>query len=235
MLFFIIFVLSITQSIFGIGLLIIGTPLLLLLNLDFIKILSILLPCSILISFSQIIFSNFSINSSQKKLVYLSIPFIIAGIIVLHFLVTKIDFKLFVGLSILSIYFLKFIIVKKFLKEFFMKYKKITIIFIGFFHGLTNVGGTLLSLFFQKINTNNKNKIQASISYAYFFFALAQYLSIQIFFENIYLNTENLYLLFASILGFFLGKKIFLKIKDDLFIKILNLLILTSALILIFS
>lgn len=169
MLFFIIFVLSITQSIFGIGLLIIGTPLLLLLNLDFIKILSILLPCSILISFSQIIFSNFSINSSQKKLVYLSIPFIIAGIIVLHFLVTKIDFKLFVGLSILSIYFLKFIIVKKFLKEFFMKYKKITIIFIGFFHGLTNVGGTLLSLFFQKINTNNKNKIQASISYAYFF------------------------------------------------------------------
>jgi len=235
MLFFIIFFLSIIQSIFGIGLLIIGTPLLLLLNLDFIKILSILLPCSILISFLQIVFSKFKINNYQKKIIYLSIPAVIAGIIMLHFVVTKINFKIFIGCSILLMFLFKFIITKKFFKKIFIKYKKITIIFIGLFHGLTNVGGTLLSLFFQEINSNNKNKIQASVSYAYFFFALTQYLSIQIFFKNIYPNIENLYLLFASILGFLLGKKIFSKIKDDLFIKILNLLILISASILIFS
>ena len=50
----IILLLAIIHSIFGIGLLAIGTPLLLILNYDFLVILKILLPCSILINIFQI-------------------------------------------------------------------------------------------------------------------------------------------------------------------------------------
>ena len=63
----IIFILSIIHSIFGIGLLAIGTPLLL--NYDFLIILEILLPCSILISSFQIIRTK-NILNQDKKLIY---------------------------------------------------------------------------------------------------------------------------------------------------------------------
>ena len=71
----IIFLLSIIHSIFGIGLLAIGTPLLLLLNYDFLIILKILLPCSILISAFQI-FKTKNILNSDKKIIYRSIPYV---------------------------------------------------------------------------------------------------------------------------------------------------------------
>ena len=74
----IIIILSTIQSAFGIGLLIIGTPLLLILNYDFFNVLSILLPCSILISILQIYNSKVT-NNINKKIIYLSIPLIIFG------------------------------------------------------------------------------------------------------------------------------------------------------------
>ena len=57
---FLISFFSIFQSIFGIGLLVFGTPTFLLLGYDFFDVLNILLPHSIVISFLQMI-------SSQEK------------------------------------------------------------------------------------------------------------------------------------------------------------------------
>lgn len=233
MLFTLIFILSVIQSIFGIGLLILGTPLLLLVNLEFIEILSILLPCSMLISFLQIIYSKNKINNSEKKLIFLSLPFIIAGLFFLKFFIVKINFKIFVGVSIQLILLCKLISKKIFINKIFIKYKKIIIILIGIFHSLTNVGGTLLSILFQEIHTN-KEKIKANICYAYLFFASIQYLSIRIFFANVRFDIENLYLLIICILGFLIGNKFFSKIKNNLFLLILNLLIFISASSLIF-
>ena len=60
---FIIFVLVTIQSVVGIGVLVIGTPLLLLLQINIIEILSILLPISIITSF----FNFFFIRLIKKK------------------------------------------------------------------------------------------------------------------------------------------------------------------------
>ena len=53
-----LFVFSIFQSIFGIGILLFGTPTFLLLGYDFFNVLNILLPHSIVISFLQMITSK---------------------------------------------------------------------------------------------------------------------------------------------------------------------------------
>ena len=50
----IIVILAFIQSIFGVGLLVFGTPILLILNYDFFSILGILLPSSLIISLLQI-------------------------------------------------------------------------------------------------------------------------------------------------------------------------------------
>ena len=57
----IIFV-SFIQSIFGVGILLFGTPLLIILNHSFIETLTILLPISVLVNF----FSNLQKNKTHK-------------------------------------------------------------------------------------------------------------------------------------------------------------------------
>ena len=162
MLEFIVLILSIIHSIFGIGLLAIGTPLLLLLNYDFLIILQVLLPCSILISIFQITQSK-NILHEDKKLIYKSLPYVFSGAFIIYFFSSKINFKLIIGLSILVILLLKFFLNKK-IKQLVKKNKTILISFTGLFHGLTNTGGSLISLIFQELK-KNKYEVQGCIAY----------------------------------------------------------------------
>ena len=112
MLEIIILGLSIVHSIFGIGLLAIGTPLLLLLNYDFLTILKILLPCSVLISALQIIKTK-NISYKDRELINMSLPYVFVGALTVYFFSSKINFKLTVGFSILIILFLKIFLKKE--------------------------------------------------------------------------------------------------------------------------
>ena len=75
--FLVLFFLVIVQSVVGVGILVIGTPFLLILNFNIIDILSILLPISILTSLLNLIFFKFNkkklkmkINSNTKRLFF---------------------------------------------------------------------------------------------------------------------------------------------------------------------
>ena len=61
---FIFFFLIIIQTIIGVGILVLGTPILLLLNFNIIETISILLPLSILTSFINLLYFKFK----KKKL-----------------------------------------------------------------------------------------------------------------------------------------------------------------------
>jgi uncharacterized membrane protein YfcA len=231
MLEFIIFFLSIIHSIFGIGLLAIGTPLLLLLNYDFLIILKILLPCSILISMFQII--NKNLSHKDKKLIYISLPYVFLGAFIILFFSSKINFKLIVGFSITAILFLK-IFLKKKTKLVVRKNKTKLITFIGFIHGLTNTGGSLVSLIFQDLK-KNKYEIRTCIAYTYFFYALIQYFLLNFFLKKLLFDYYSFKLLLFVCAGYFLGNKIFKILEFDYFLKILNIIIFLSGLYLILS
>ena len=64
--FIIIFILSIFQSVFGVGLLLFGTPIFLMLDYDFVSTLVTILPVSILISFFQIMHKKFKKDSNRR-------------------------------------------------------------------------------------------------------------------------------------------------------------------------
>ena len=73
-----IIIISVVQSIFGVGVLLFGTPLLLLYGYEFDNTLSILLPISLTISLFQIIkdFNSIDFIFYRKFLIY-SIPFVV--------------------------------------------------------------------------------------------------------------------------------------------------------------
>ena len=98
--FIIIFILSIFQSVFGVGLLLFGTPVFLMLDYDFISTLVTILPVSIIISFFQIMHKKNLKKDQIKEFNLNSLPFLFI------FLITSIytdliDIKLFVSILLI--------------------------------------------------------------------------------------------------------------------------------------
>jgi hypothetical protein len=228
----IIFLLSIIHSIFGIGLLAIGTPLLLLLDYDFLIILKILLPCSILISTFQICKTK-NILKADKTIIHRSVPYVFLGALIIYFFSSNINFKMTIGFSILIVLFLKTFLKKK-INLLINKNKTILISFTGFFHGLTNTGGSLISLIFQSLK-KNKYEVQGCIAYTYFLYALIQYFLLNFFLKKLLIDYDSVGLLMFACVGYFLGNIIFKKIDFNFFLNILNLIVFFSAIYLIFS
>ena len=229
----IIFLLSTIQSIVGVGLLIIGTPILLAYNFDFFIVLQILLPCSLMVNFYQLIVKNkkkVSISFKKIFLIY-CLPFVPLGLIIIYSLKELINFKILIGSFILIILIFKKIYkIKKIDK---IK-KRFILIFIGLFHGLTNLGGTLLSLFLLINNNNNNNKIKKEIDYGYLYLAGCQYLFL-IFFLDGKFEIKNIILIIISFISCLIGNKINKYINQNKFSILLNAMIFMSAIIAIIS
>ena len=152
LLHYIIFFFIVTlQTMVGVGVLVLGTPLLLILNFEIINIISILLPVSIFTSFFNLVYFRIVDKISLNKLggniknyfFTICIPAIIIGLLLLKFFQNIIDFKIFVALII----FLS-LIVKKYYKNNLINInvfkKKLLLFIIGLVHCLSNSGGTLL-------------------------------------------------------------------------------------------
>ena len=83
----VIILFSSIQSILGIGLLLFGTPLLLIIGYSYVELLWILLPSSCSLSLYQI-FENHRLIKSKKEIFYYTIPALILSlIIVLNFFI----------------------------------------------------------------------------------------------------------------------------------------------------
>ena len=98
----IIVILIIVQSVFGVGLLLFGTPSFLLLGYDFPNTINILMPISITIS----LFQFFKSNVSDKKFIIdynlFCLPFLVAFLILVLNFREFINFKFYVAILLIS-------------------------------------------------------------------------------------------------------------------------------------
>ena len=210
------------QSVFGVGLLLLGTPTFLLIGYDFFEVLNILLPYSIIISFLQIFVNKKQNFNFGKKILIHSIPFLILGLIIIEYIQHKINFVL-----IVSIFLIVFSVLNiKNLKNKKIKIKNInfSLKFLGLFHGLTNLGGSLLTIISTNVHSN-KNIIRYNISSGYFIFALFQLLLINIFFNQI--NFDYLKFIWLPIIIFTLSQRFFKKMNDVIYYTSLNIFTLS--------
>ena len=89
------------QSIFGVGLLLLGTPTFLLIGYEFFEVLNILLPYSVVISFMQIFINKKQNFNFGNKILINSIPFLILGLIIVEYIQYKINFVLIVSIFLI--------------------------------------------------------------------------------------------------------------------------------------
>ncbi len=167
-----VIVTAVIQSLFGVGVLLFGTPMLLLLGYDFVNALSVLLPISLAINAFQILKHYRYIDADFFKNVLLyTIP------LVVWFLFIATSNKLNIGLLVGA--FLVFVALKSFvpaverLLQALVKYEKAYLALMGLVHGLTNLGGALLTAIVHG-KQYDKNTTRVTIAVCYATFALFQ-------------------------------------------------------------
>jgi len=183
-----IILVSAIQSIFGVGVLLFGTPLLLIMEYSFIEALILLLPLSILINLFQIRGNIYNIDKSVyfKVLIY-SVPLII---VFLYIISTRdIDVTGIIGVFLIIIAFKSKIVNQ------LLSFDKLYFLIMGIIHGLTNLGGALLTakVFYLDLNKHQK---RTTIAISYLTFAIFQLLTL-IFLDKI----SNNYLLLVEYTG----------------------------------
>ena len=226
-------ILIIIQSIFGVGLLLFGTPSFLVLGYDFANTINILMPVSITISALQFFKSKVKDRVFIAEYNIFCVPFLIIFLFLALKFKNLFDFKLLVALLLVISSIL--ILNKKNFSSFtkiFLKLKKIILIGIGSVHGLTNMGGSFLAIYSTLVSENVKEVTRYYICYGYLIMGLFQYsMVLLIGYEN--LNFSKLYYLLIALLIYFPTQKIFKNIDDVKFSKYMNIIALAYGLLIL--
>ena len=226
---------TIIQSLFGVGILLFGTPLLLLLGYDFSYTLSVLLPISIAINLLQVVKHYRYINVDlYKNILLYSIPFIVFFL----FIITNI--KLNVGLLIGL--FLIFVALKNFFPRIeqslrtMLQYEKLYLMIMGIVHGITNLGGSLLTALVHE-QGHSKNITRVTIAICYATFAVFQLLTLYVIgYDSGMPYADNMTLLQIAVVVFlFTEEFLYTQIDNQKYTQLFAIFLAASGIILIFK
>ena len=163
---------SFIQSIFGVGVLLLGTPLLILLGYNFFQALVVLLPISLLINLFQIIKYHSAIDLEfYKKILIYTVPFIVIFLIFINKI--KINIGIFIGVLLLLVASKDLSTKVNRIVNCFLQYEKSYLILMGILHGLTNLGGSILTAIVHAKN-HEKQITRSTIAASYATFATFQ-------------------------------------------------------------
>ncbi len=222
------------QSIFGVGVLLFGTPILLLLGYPFIEVLLILLPISLVINGLQIVKDRSQIDLNfYRQILCFSLP----PIVVFLFLITHSP----VNIGIVIGVFLLFIALKSFspaLSRFIdglMKYEKAYFVLMGVVHGLSNLGGSLLTArVHQKGYAKDVARVTVAASYATF--AVIQLMTLFLFGNQavaVPFYDTLIYATLAALVFTMTDEMLYLHIDQRKYQRLFSLFLAVSGLLLI--
>ena len=237
-----IFFLVILQTIVGVGILVLGTPLFLILEFNIIETMYYLLPLSILTSLTNYFFLKYNKEKLQifldknikKNFIIFFLPGLSLGLFLAKEFINVINFKLLVSLIIFISIAVKWRYESN-IQNLPLNLKKLTFSLISVIHGLTNSGGTLLTVFFSSFNKNKKNQSRYSITFYYLILVTAQYLIFLFFFKEQLFFEYPLQLILIIIPALIIGNITSKKISENFFKKIIELLALFSGVFLLLN
>jgi hypothetical protein len=225
---------AIVQSIFGAGVLLFGTPILLLLGYEFVDVLVILLPISLVINGLQIAKDSSHIDLLfYRRILWLTLP----PIALFLFLVTHVGIN--IGMVIGA--FLLFIALKSFspavaaMIDKLMNYQKAYFVTMGVVHGISNLGGSLLTALVHH-RKYPKNVARVTIAASYATFAIVQLITLFLFsgkrIDMLYYDTI-IYAVIASLVFQMADEMLFLNIDQDKYLRLFGAFLAASGLVLI--
>jgi hypothetical protein len=190
----------------------------------------ILLPISAAINILQILKDYKYIEIKiYKNILLITVPFIIISLLMISKI--KININIIVGFLLLFISLKKHIHFLNNIFEKLLSYNKIFYVIMGIVHGLTNLGGALLTakIFHTKLNKYEK---RATIAVSYLTFAVFQIFTIM--FLDVKYTFENLWYIFIGITTYIVVHKVFFhKISDHKYDSLFSMFLLLSGVSLI--
>jgi len=231
-LLFVVLLFSVVQSIFGVGLLLFGTPTLLLLGYPYDETLWIILPSSITISLLQTA-SHYSLVQYKRDVILYTLPFLVLSLVLVIEYNNVIDVQKIVGFIMILIGIIKFydflnmsmsIIVKKNIRAYHIA--------MGVVHGVSNMGGGFLSILMSAIY-KDKYVIRVNVAFVYMLFGFSQLAVLIIMRAGTFQLNGVLLIPVALISYFYAGNKLFIsKIKDESYQSLITIFILTYGIVL---
>lgn len=172
----VVFFYSIVQSVFGMGLLVFGTPSLLLMGLGFTESLGYLLPASIALSTIQIMGRRRPPGLISPNLWYFCVPMICMGLTLSIFASGDFPINRIVGVVlIMSVAGAAVPRFREGLVRAVRRYSWPYHMAMGFIHGLSNMGGSLLSVYATSMS-DYKSDTRYVVAYYYLVFSAWQIL-----------------------------------------------------------
>jgi uncharacterized protein len=227
----VVMVLSVVQGLFGVGLLVFGTPTLLLLGYPFQEALAYLLPSSVLISALQTVQGRRRIELHRS--LGFALPPLLVGLALVLTGVVSIDIKLLVGsLMVLSVAVRLCDPLKSRLQRSIRGNTGGYLALTGLLHGLTNMGGALLTILAATL-FESKETIRANIACCYLMFGISQ-LAVLALFQAQALTLASLMLAAIALLTYgTLVQLIYLKTSEARYQAFITILMLCYGLALI--
>ena len=224
---------SFIQSIFGVGILLLGTPLLMLQGYNFLQSAIVLLPISLLINLLQIFKDHSAIDLDfYKKILIYTTPFIVIFLIFIN--KAKINIGILIGVILLLVAAKDFSIRANKMLNLLVRYEKSYLIIMGIVHGLTNLGGSLLTVVVHA-KDYKKRMIRATIAASYATFATFQIVTLLVSGFDIDIKLSMIVLSLTVGLTIFIAteKMIFAYINAEAYRKLFSGFIFLSGMLLI--
>ena len=225
----VIIITSTVQSVFGVGILLFGTSLLLIQYEKLTLVLPIVLPISVAINIFQVLKHYKYIDTGfYKRILFITIPFVIVFLALVLFMEAKfkhLGIGIFVGLFMLFVALKSYSRKTEQILKAFVKYEGTYFVVMGIIHGLTNLGGSLLTAIAHEKNYP-KDTTRVTVGVSYGTFALFQMLTLLLAVIGIIsisgFAAENMNISFSNVIYLVVGVVIFLITEKFLYTNIDN-------------
>lgn len=227
---------SISQAMFGMGLLVFGTPALLLFDYSFEEALWILVPASFTVSSLQFMEgTHVPIEFKRAFLIYtVPVTFLVLGAYLVF--TTSIYMSGIIGFIMLIFSFIR--VLPKKLEETVSKivrrHVKKVMVLMGFIHGISNMGGAILSML-ATTHFQQKAEIRGAVVFCYWFFGFIQLVSLILFSKSNFSMFLIYVLPVVSIIYFLIGRITFRYLNERLYQSLLTFFIFCFSILLIFK
>ena len=172
-LYIVIFIFSAVQSIFGVGVLLFGTPTLVIMGYSYVETLWLVLPTSIVISLSQVIIDR-KLIQSRKHVYKYTLPALVIGLLIIIINKDLLDISKIIGVGLLIVALMRYSSsLTTYLNNLINKNPSSYYLGTGLIHGLSNMGGGPLLILMSTLY-RSKNTIRVNIAYVYVLFGLTQ-------------------------------------------------------------
>jgi uncharacterized membrane protein YfcA len=169
-----VLVFSTVQSVVGVGLLVFGTPTLLLAGYAFDHTLACLLPASAAISLMQVVSGHRHVGRLGVDILVYSAPAIVIGLALVLLGTLAVDVRLLVAVALLASGVARlWEPAQRALGRVLAAHVRPCLVLTGLVHGVSNMGGGFLTILVTAL-TDDKERMRARIAFGYLLFAASQ-------------------------------------------------------------